>query len=392
MSYNYGPPPPPPGPAPPAPSGSAPYAHPYGPPTARGGHSARGRGGPDRGTYHQTTTPGPSPSYPYGGQHPQSMYSPGAQPAAPYTGPHQPVYPPSQQHWTPGAAPATSQPPAAPIPPPGQNYQASYATPPQAYPPQHAPYGGHPQPPYGQHSVQPYNNGYPQSSFNAPPNVNQSWSGHPQPPSNTPYPGAGRARGTHNDRSAPKGPIVAPPIRLGFDAGNPSASPAPVSTHYPYGAPPPAPPAPYPVPPVTSYAPPPPAFLPTKPSFESRPGHGSRNLGRGGYHNNNRSKLHNNSMNNRHRAQNRSTGSSAPPQPQRSEVHSGGKKKKRRTNTLGLTPVDNDAGSQADSDNDENEEERLNELYGLDAPKYVAFISLPRCLQSFLLTILQSSN
>lgn len=66
------------------------------------------------------------------------------------------------------------------------------------------------------------------------------------------------------------------------------------------------------------------------------------------------------------KTRNRSRGSHAPAQPShptKPDSAANGKKKKRKTNTLGLVP-----GEDTEED-DENEEERLNDMYGADAPK-----------------------
>ncbi|KAK4153944.1 hypothetical protein C8A00DRAFT_43197 [Chaetomidium leptoderma] len=338
MSYNYNPPPPAP---PPAQSSGGPGGYPsYGPP--RGGHSGRGRGGPDRGGYHQQ----PHPGYGYGQQ---PAYGP--QNPAPYSGPPaQPGYPqPPQQQWH------HDHGPHAPLP--AHNYHPNYA--PQIYQPQPA-YGGQPQyqpapqPPYGQ----PYPAPAPHSSPPA-----QQWGAHPQaPPTHGTYGGGGRGgRGGYSDRGGPKGQLMGPPIRMGFDGHNPQPAPAPVSAPYPYGGPP-APPAAYPAP-YQGYPPPAP-YMPPPPSFDGHSGHGSRHHGRGGFHQN-KSRPHLGGDKNRGRNQNQNKGPAAhtaPSQHQKPDAASAGKKKKRKTNTLGLTP-----GDESDED-DENEEQRLNDMYGADAP------------------------
>lgn len=159
---------------------------------------------------------------------------------------------------------------------------------------------------------------------------------------------------------------MGPPIRIGFDGANPQTPPAPVSAPYPgppYGGPP-GPPGPYP-PPYQGYPPPAP-YVPVAQPFDGHSSHGSRHHGRGGFHNNSRSRPHFGGDRNRNRNHNKgSTVQTPPTHHQKPDAPSAGKKKKRKTNTLGLTP-----GDDSDED-DENEEERLNEMYGADAPKYV---------------------
>ncbi|KAK3311232.1 uncharacterized protein B0T15DRAFT_67221 [Chaetomium strumarium] len=338
MPYNYGPPPPPP---PSAGPGSYPS---YGP---RGGHSGRGRTGSDRGGYHQ-----PQPGYSYGQQ---PTYGP--QTPAPYPSPPQPGYPQlphqawhsehSQQHPPQGG-------PHAPLP--VQNYHPNYA--PQVYH-QQPPYGGQPQyppapqPPYGQ----PYPGPAPQPG----PPV-QQW-GAPSQPHPVPgaYGGGGRGgRSGYNDRSGPKGQLMGPPIRIGFDGNSSPPTAAPVSTPYPYGGPP-APPAPYPAP-YQGYPPPAP-YMPPAPPFDAHSGRGPRQHGRGGFHHSKPRHLGGDKSRSRNQNQNKGPSAQTPPiQHQKPDAASAGKKKKRKTNTLGLTP-----GDDSDED-DENEEERLNEMIGAEAP------------------------
>ncbi|AEO65370.1 uncharacterized protein THITE_2112291 [Thermothielavioides terrestris NRRL 8126] len=351
MSYNYGPPPPPPPPAPPS-GGPGGYTS-YGPP--RGGHSGRGRGGLDRGGYHQ-----PHPGYgygqqpPYGSQNPASYAGPSAQPG--YAQPPQHSWNPEHgQHHAPQGAPH------APLP--VHNYHPNYA--PQLY--QHQPpYGA--QPPYQTAPQPPYGQPYPAPTPQAGPPAQQWGPPSQSPPSHGAYGGGGRGgRGGYNERGGHKGQLMGPPIRMGFDGGNPQAPPAPVSAPYPYGGPP-APPAPFP-PPYQGYPPPGP-YMPVPSPFDAHSGHGSRHHGRGGFHHSksrpqfggdkNRSRNHNQSKG--QTAQTAQTTQTPPIQHQKPDAASAGKKKKRKTNTLGLTP-----GDESDED-DENEEERLNEMYGAEAP------------------------
>ncbi|KAL2146306.1 hypothetical protein VTI28DRAFT_4602 [Corynascus sepedonium] len=339
MSYNYGPPPPPPPPAP-ASGGPAPYPS-YG--AARGGHSGRGRGGPDRGGYHQG-----HPGYGYGHQ---PNYGPQA--PSPYSGPPaQPGYSQPPQSWHPEHA---QHPPqgATHAPLPAQNYHPNYA--PQIYQ-QQPPYGGQPQ--YQPTPPPPYGQPYPTPTPPAP-----QWGAHSQqPPARGAYGAGGRGgRGGYNDRGPSQGQMMGPPIRLGFDGNQPQNPPAPVSAPYPYGGSPPAA-SPYPAP-YQGYPPPAP-YMPAPPSYDGQTGHGSRHHGRGGFHHN-KSRPHFGGDKNRGRNHGQNKGPTAqtpPTQHQKPDASSAGKKKKRKTNTLGLTP-----GDDSDED-DENEEERLNEMYGADAP------------------------
>ncbi|KAK4189709.1 hypothetical protein QBC35DRAFT_126639 [Podospora australis] len=346
MTYNYGPPPPPP----PAPPSGSPAGYPsYGPP--RGGHSGRGRGGSDRGGYHQPPAP-----YAYGQQPPQY----GPQNPTPYSGgPHPPqsgYSQPPQQQWHPEHGQQHPPPTSQHAPLPAQNYHPNYA--PQLYQ-QPAPYNG--QPPYPHAPPQPYGQGY---SAPAPQPPAQQWGSHTSPSSSGSYGGGGRGgRGNYNDRGGPKSQMMGPPIRIGFDNPPTVNPPAPVSAPYqpqPYGAPqgPPAPyPAPYPV------YPPPAPYMPAPAPYDSRSGHNPRHHNRGGFHNNSASRPHFGGDRNRHRNQNKGPSAQTPPvQHQKPDAASAGKKKKRKTNTLGLTPGD-------ESEEDiENEEERLNEMYGAEAP------------------------
>ncbi|KAJ4295667.1 hypothetical protein N0V88_004369 [Collariella sp. IMI 366227] len=206
-----------------------------------------------------------------------------------------------------------------------------------------------PQPPYGQ----PYAAPAPQPGPPA-----QQWGAPQPPPARGAYSGGGRGgRGGYNDRGGPKAQMMGPPLRIGFDGNGLQAAPAPVS--YPYGGPP-APPAPYPAP-YQGYPAPGP-YMATPPAFDSHSGHGPRQHGRGGFHQN-KSRPHHGGDKNRNRGQNKGQATQTPPtQHQKPDAASAGKKKKRKTNTLGLTP-----GDESDED-DENEEQRLDEMYGADAP------------------------
>ncbi|KAK4649196.1 uncharacterized protein QC761_116830 [Podospora bellae-mahoneyi] len=358
MSYNYGPPPPPPQPAPP--SSSPTGYNSYG--AMRGGHGGRGRGGHgngDRGGFHQ-----PAPAYGYG----QPQYGPQA--PGPYAGPHpaQPGYPQQpQQQWHPEhgqqqqhAQHSSSQPPHGSLP--AQNYHPNYA--PQIYQPQ-APYGSQPQYPHA--GPPPYGPGYPTGAPHQGPPA-QQWGSHPQqtPPTSGPYGGGGRGGrgGYNNDRGGPKGQMMGPPIRIGFDNSNSQPPPAPVSAPYPpqpYGGPH-GPPAPYAAP-YSAYPPPAP-YMPGPAPFDGHTGHNPRHHNRGGgFHSNSKNRSHFGGDKHRNRNQNKGQASQTPPtHHQKPDAASASKKKKRKTNTLGLTPGD-------ESEEDlENEEERLTELIGAEAP------------------------
>lgn len=103
--------------------------------------------------------------------------------------------------------------------------------------------------------------------------------------------------------------------------------------------------------------------VPAPAPYDGRSGHNPRHHNRGGFHNNSMSRGHFGGDKNRHRNQNKGPTAQTPPtQHQKPDAASAGKKKKRKTNTLGLTPGD-------ESEEDiENEEERLNEMYGAEAP------------------------
>ncbi|KAK0730716.1 hypothetical protein B0H67DRAFT_548614 [Lasiosphaeris hirsuta] len=365
MAYSYGPPPPTPPPAAPnnGQGGYAPsYGHQYPQVPQRGGHGGRGRGGPDRGGYH------PGPTYNYGQQQPVPYGQPNP---APYPGPHPPPQTAyssqQQQQWHSEQQPQqhpSQAPPHAPLP--AQNYHPNYA--PQMYhqqqqQPQPQPYNG--QPPY-QPAPQPhYGPSYPAPAQPGPPA--QQWGGHAQnPPNQGPYGGGGRGGRGYNDRGGPKGQMMGPPIRIGFD-GNGSQSPAaPVSSPYPpqpYGGPQ-GPAAPYPSAPYQAYAPAPAPYMPVPAPYDAHHGHNPRHHNRGGFHNNaakSRPQFGGDKVRNRN-SRGGPAAQTPPTHHQKPDGASAGKKKKRKTNTLGLTP-----GDESDED-DENEEERLNEMYGADAP------------------------
>lgn len=110
------------------------------------------------------------------------------------------------------------------------------------------------------------------------------------------------------------------------------------------------------------HAPGPPHYDP----YQSGQHGGGRSHGRGGFHNSNRGRPHTGGDKMRHNNHKKPNGVPSTPQGghQKPDAPSAGKKKKRKTNTLGLTPGD-------ESDDDFNEEAKLVELIGPDAPKYV---------------------
>ncbi|KAI6294387.1 hypothetical protein MCOR34_009719 [Pyricularia oryzae] len=350
-TYGYGPPPPPPAGAPPQA-----YQQQYGqyqqPPATghvHGGHAPRGgRGGHSgRGDFH-----GSPPSYPYNNQ---------PQPPPSYTGPH---------HAPP--------PPHTPLAP--QNYHPNYA--PQHYQqPQYAHQQQYPhqqpqQPPQPPQQA-PYAHHYP--SYPQAPNVppHQPWGGPAtagHQPAGPAHYGSGRGRGGHQgDRGGHKpAAAMGPPLRMGFDNRGPEppalVSSATVYPPQPFGppqggapyAPPPSYHPGYPQPgPPHMHAPGPPHYDP----YQSGQHGGGRSHGRGGFHNSNRGRPHTGGDKMRHNNHKKPNGVPSTPQGghQKPDAPSAGKKKKRKTNTLGLTPGD-------ESDDDFNEEAKLVELIGPDAP------------------------
>jgi len=167
--------------------------------------------------------------------------------------------------------------------------------------------------------------------------------------------------------------MMGPLIRIGFDNGSPQGHQAPVSDDYPAPRPPPPysvpqghAPAPYP-PPYQGYLPPAP-YLAGPPQYEGHSSHNNHSYrhGRAGFHNGNfknRSQFGGDKMRNRNRGGPAPAVQTLPTHHQRPDAVSAGKQKKRKTNTLGLTPGN---GSEEDY---ENEEEKLAELIGADAPK-----------------------
>ncbi|KAI0387329.1 hypothetical protein F5Y04DRAFT_239955 [Hypomontagnella monticulosa] len=302
--YPYAPPPP-------APSAGSPTAYPpysqasgYSHPPPRGGHAGAASGG--RGHSHHQ---GPARSE-YGSAYYQQDYP------APSGGPYNPPQPTSYWQGTPPAS--HGHPNSSSLPP---AYPPNYA--PQGFPQPSQPY----QPPYpNQSSRPPYGAPYGQAptEFSQPP---QHWGDQGQ--AFTPYSNRGGRGGYPSDRAGPpRNPY--PPTQH---------QPAPLPQSYGY-----------------SHS--------STPTFSGSPpthyGSTSRGHGRGGHTHSNRGS---HSMNNdrgekfRHRDH-------KPHQPltyQKSDP-TAAKKKKRKTNTLGLTPGDEE------SDEGVDEEKRLEELLGADAP------------------------
>ncbi|KAI0171980.1 hypothetical protein GGR52DRAFT_449478 [Hypoxylon sp. FL1284] len=306
-NYPYGPPPPPP------PQGASPGPYPpYGqrPPYThtppRGGHT--GAPGGNSG-HHQGSGRRDYASY----YQPQPEY---ASAPAPYSGaqanPYWQTSPPSNHGHQNGSSLSTSYPP-------------TYT--PQAFQPQssghqpfQSPYPAQaPRPPYGApYGQAPAEYGQPPSQW---PDQNQSYQQYANRGGRGGYPG---------------------------DRGGPLPNTYPPSHHQP--VPPPQPPYGYPPSAGPSFSgPPPPPY-----------GSSMRGHGRGGYGHSHRGA---HTMNNdrsekfRHRDQK----SHQPLSHQKSDP-AAAKKKKRKTNTLGLTPGDDG------SDDDGDEEKRLEELLGTDAP------------------------
>ncbi|KAL8413848.1 hypothetical protein RB594_005184 [Gaeumannomyces avenae] len=364
-TYGYGPPPP----APPSalPSGPSSGYTQYGqyqqqpPPPAghsHGGHSGRGgRGGHSgRGDFHGSPMP-----YPYGNPPPPSYAAPphGAPP------PHAPL---SAHNYHPNYAPQIYQQPQ-------YSHQSPYGPPPQQQPQQQqqTQQQAQPQPPsqaQPQAQQQPYTPHYPPYPHQQSGPPHQPWGG-PGPTGHQPAGpqfGGGRGRGgSHGDRGGHKATAaMGPPIRLGFD--NRQEQPAPVSNGYPAPYGPPQVAAPYPAPPYQGYPPPGPPHMPGPVHYDASyygGQHGARAHGRGGFHSSNgRGRPHMGGDKMRHNHHIKKPGG-APSTPhnnhQKPDAASAGKKKKRKTNTLGLTPGE-------ESDDDANEEEKLVELIGPDAP------------------------
>ncbi|KAF3061655.1 hypothetical protein GL218_03855 [Daldinia childiae] len=306
-SYPYAPPPPAPSaasPGPYPPYGQGPgYSH-----TPRGGHAAAASSGRGHG-HHQG--PGRTEySSPY---YQQQDYS------APSGGPYNPPQPTSYWQGTPPAS--HGHPNGSSLPP--------------NYPPSYAPQGFHPQPsqsyqpPYpNQSSRPPYGAPYGQAPNEYAQQPVQPWGDQAQSFSH--YSSRGGRGGYPSDRSGP--------LR----------SPYPPTHHQP--APLQQPSYGYPPAPSPSYSGPP----------QSHYGSNSRGHGRGGGHAHSNRGAMNSDRGEKFRPRDQK-----PHQPfnnyQKSDP-AGAKKKKRKTNTLGLTPGDED------SDDGVDEEKRLEELLGTDAP------------------------
>ncbi|KAI0846890.1 hypothetical protein F5Y00DRAFT_254333 [Daldinia vernicosa] len=305
-SYPYAPPPPAPSaasPGPYPPYGQGPgYAH-----TPRGGHAAAASSGRGHG-HHQ----GPGRTE-YGSPYYQQQDYP-----APSGGQYN--HPLTTVHWR-GPIPVSHGHPNGSSLPPN-------------YPPSYAPQGFHPQPsqsyqpPYpNQSSRPPYGVPYGQAPNEYAQQPVQPWGDQAQSFSH--YSSRGGRGGYPSDRSGP--------LR----------SPYPPTHHQP--APLQQPSYGYPPAPSPSYSGPP----------QSHYGSNNRGHGRGGHAHSNRGAM------NGDRGEKFRPRDQKPHQPsnnyQKSD-HAGAKKKKRKTNTLGLTPGDED------SDDGVDEEKRLEELLGTDAP------------------------
>ncbi|KAK3330428.1 hypothetical protein B0H66DRAFT_61913 [Apodospora peruviana] len=343
MSYHYGPPPQAPPPAPaqaPAPPpvgygqyGSAPQA--YGQPARDNYNRPRGGGGGggDR-SYHQ-------PPAPYG--YPQPAYG---QPA--------PAYPPQQQtayqqpsapqpHWHQEHVPQTG----SPAPLPAHNYHPNYA--PQIYQPAQQ-YAGQPtyapsHPPYAGYAP-------------TPPAPAQTWNH--QPPVSHTHGGGGRGgRGGYGGDRGGKGPMMGPPIRIGFDGNSQAHQPPVAPYHPPYGAAQ-GPPAGY-TPALQPQYGAPAAYVPTGPA-QYEQGAQPYRPHRGGYSGKHRGQ-YGGSDKARHRAPHGPATQGPPLQNGKHDASSAAKKKKRKTNTLGMTP-----GDESDDDFRGDDEKHLEDLYGADAP------------------------
>jgi len=159
--------------------------------------------------------------------------------------------------------------------------------------------------------------------------------------------------------------MMGPPIRIGFDGGGSQDYAAPVSNSYhsqAYG-PPHGGASPYPGSgPSQGYPAVGPSHAAGPAHFDPYLSHGGRPHGRGGYQGNAARGRPFGGDKTRYK---KSGGSLPTPisHHQKPDAASVGKKKKRKTNTLGLTP-----GDESDED-DADEEARLLELVGPDAPK-----------------------
>lgn len=131
-------------------------------------------------------------------------------------------------------------------------------------------------------------------------------------------------------------------------------------------------PGPYPPAPYTGYPQPAAPAVPGPPQrYDGQFQQNGRHNGRGGFHSNNfkqRPGFNDNKgrhQNHNHNNNRKQGGGPSTPQNhmhhQKPDAASAGKKKKRKTNTLGLTPGD-------ESEDDFDEEAKLSELIGDDAP------------------------
>lgn len=181
--------------------------------------------------------------------------------------------------------------------------------------------------------------------------------------------------------------MMGPPIRIGFESGSSLQGPshaAPVSNSYlqppPYRqaqsspVPPPHRPSGYAPGPYQAYPPAGPGPAPTAgvPNYDPYYNQNGRQYGRGGYQNTSyrggRPNFGGDKM--RHKKISGGPVKAAPSQHhQKPDAASAGKKKKRKTNTLGLTP-----GEESEEE-DADEEAKLVEMIGPDAPKYDFTIS-----------------
>ncbi|KAI2616540.1 hypothetical protein GGR54DRAFT_641560 [Hypoxylon sp. NC1633] len=309
--------------APPPPAPSAASLSPYPPYTSqasgyqppRGGHNTGAASG-GRGAHSHYQPPSRGD---YGSSHYQHDYSPpsgatysSSQPASYWQG-----SPPANY---PGGLPNSSSLPPSSYVPPSYASQAYQAQPGQSYQP---PYASQPsRPPYGA----PY--GQAPSEYGQPPH---QWSDQ------------GQAYPSYSSRGG----------RGGYpsDRGGPLRSSYPASHHQP--TPPQQPPYGYP--------------LTAPPSYSGSPqthyGSNNRGHGRGGYsHPNRGGHAMNGDRGEKFRHRDQKPHQSFNNYQKSDAAAASAKKKKRKTNTLGLTPGDDD------SDDGIDEEKRLEELLGADAP------------------------
>ncbi|KAI8633468.1 hypothetical protein F5Y19DRAFT_302127 [Xylariaceae sp. FL1651] len=344
-SYPYAPPPPPPSSSA-TPTGQ--YAsynqpHSYTAGSHRGGQPSyvagvRGRGGHDysSGSRYYPQQPDYTPSPPSG--HYSAPQASAHWQSAPVVN-HFPHHQQSVPHHPASAYPTTYSPQGY-NPPLGQGYQTQYSN--ASTRPSHGPYPAHPND-----------------------HASPRWPEQGQPYAS--YSSRGGRGGFQSDRGGHKSeiPVTAPTtLRMGFE----HSSDRVVHASNPYG--PPYQPSPQPVPyaqpqfnypsaPENSYSPPTHATHNAQ-SYSTRGGPGRDGFGhsnRGGRagHNGRGEKF-------RHREQRPAQGFNHPQKPD-AAVHA--KKKKRKTNTLGLTPGDESSDGEAALD---DEEKRLTELLGADAP------------------------